>query len=1285
MYSGNHVKREVLRDAQQLGSTLGRQSPAPEAKRENRIYQKRLRRLKQIEDGKRIIMAVASGKVSRVSALVRTAVNHGSGLSAILGLMEKAAEKLYHPKGYEEEEILKGFIMLKFGGARTAAVANHAMGGASKETVRRRMKTAPMKISVLIPSVTEIQENLRSAFQVTVGCIGAIAKETRVYAARALSVSGTCKSEDGQTHPSLIQNHINACKELKDGYIMCIASDGEARRGLSFNLLTMQKPLSPSSPIYPHLRHLELMNLYVGQDDLTGDKDYKHIFKRLRNLLLRSNGVLVDGVLITPQTLESHFRDVALSEKRRSALLNPSDKQDVVLAYNLLKEINQLPPPSSSHSPTFAVARRALNLLGSLFEYLIAPYTSPKMTLSDQLTSLSAAAHILIALYTQHCAKGKFMPVQLFADIMIMIKNAYFCVAKMKAYDPEGEFWLILMGTDRLEVLFGMVRTMTGNDVNPDLLQLAGRLGDASLCAEILARFPHWDRLPRRIKIPEWTEKGEVSQKTDHINPGSWTGDVKVAHATPLTSWRSGHRKGVHILSSLRSPFDWDALKSTPNVDMLQPFGEPVLKRTSEIPPEDDEGTQLDQNNNLPRLDRPDTNTKRLRKEVDIEDLAGAADPSLESTKMTVEVDGKNLNKARVLSELFKHHRHPLSTDRLKRVADIPRFNSNTSDTSTIIDDESVFGGPMLSIHDPVATLLSVGENVFLAVGEVLTIKQANKRMDSIQTDRLKDRTITLTLRIMHLSLRTQDAQTASGNQADWEWKRTHGDTITVPARLCQLINPPVESSAGRPPTFIFQSDELRSVAASLYDSLSREDWAQIPTVSEDPNFPYRNEADEACFICEKDGVSRPDFNALQYCSYCAAKLDWTKVQLVLAHIAAHLLHDARVSKSVPRCGFCGNPDPECRFQFKPGSKALDVNKCSGCRVFNATGITQLRYGPASKSTKRSPSSNVPLKCPLCPAKAPLVWKYSLVPHLQQVHRADPQKYESHWKLGPSEEKWLKKVYNNRLVVKRTTQKTFASKQKRTMKISEAHSSRLAGTEREEADENTARPTRTSTESFIDDDNQDEEEEEAEEGEDDEDGEEEEMEEDEGEEEMDDEDEEDVENEAGGLDEEEVDDEDSDRQEKEIEVEPSNEDLNLSAPLTQARQSEASSSTSGAAAASSSTHGDDMEVDVSPEYEPPHQPNPPPPAIPPPAPIPAPTAEVDNQGRPLPMRRLRGGTMSFDATKQAVRRVIVSGRTMRLRASGQGDSMTEDAGSFGYIGVKDDDKPVADSRKAEAV
>ncbi|KAH6894791.1 hypothetical protein BKA70DRAFT_1027368, partial [Coprinopsis sp. MPI-PUGE-AT-0042] len=83
-------------------------------------------------------------------------------------------------------------------------------------------------------------------------------------------------------------------------------------------------------------------------------------------------------------------------------------------------------------------------------------------------------------------------------------KNRFFCVAKAKGDDPKPKLWLMLLGTDSLKELFGMLRTMVGNDANFDLLRLSYRLGCTTMTeiANILALYPHWDRAPRHRKIP---------------------------------------------------------------------------------------------------------------------------------------------------------------------------------------------------------------------------------------------------------------------------------------------------------------------------------------------------------------------------------------------------------------------------------------------------------------------------------------------------------------------------------------------------------------------------------------------------------------------------------------------------------------------------------------------------------------------------------------------------------------------------------------------------------------
>ena len=70
----------------------------------------------------------------------------------------------------------------------------------------------------------------------------------------------------------------------------------------------MKYKLQPTSPIYRLLSNLSLMNLEVGADDITCDKDYKHVLKQFRNLTLRGRGFKVHGVQIYTSVLWAHLR-----------------------------------------------------------------------------------------------------------------------------------------------------------------------------------------------------------------------------------------------------------------------------------------------------------------------------------------------------------------------------------------------------------------------------------------------------------------------------------------------------------------------------------------------------------------------------------------------------------------------------------------------------------------------------------------------------------------------------------------------------------------------------------------------------------------------------------------------------------------------------------------------------------------------------------------------------------------------------------------------------------------
>ena len=134
-------------------------------------------------------------------------------------------------------------------------------------------------------------------------------------------------------------------------------------------------------------------------------------------------------------------------------------------------------------------------LLRKLYAHLLKAYTNVDLTLHQRLTHLSAVAHLIIAFYAKE--KGGSMPSQLYFDLMTMIKNAYFCVAKTQVDDPEGSFWIILLGSDPLKALFGKVHTISGCDSNVDQLQLVNRTDSAVICTNILVEHLEWEQGPR--------------------------------------------------------------------------------------------------------------------------------------------------------------------------------------------------------------------------------------------------------------------------------------------------------------------------------------------------------------------------------------------------------------------------------------------------------------------------------------------------------------------------------------------------------------------------------------------------------------------------------------------------------------------------------------------------------------------------------------------------------------------------------------------------------------------
>ncbi|KAK6984091.1 hypothetical protein R3P38DRAFT_2663109 [Favolaschia claudopus] len=895
------------------------------------------------------------------------------------------------------------------------------------------------------------------ASEATVVAFGVLDKDPRVYSPRPCCISGTDKTEKAPEHAKFIRQIIAASnnQRTRDNITyrnICVSSDGEAKRGAALVELTMGRDLDPSSPIYPSLSVLPLMNLRVGEDDLTADKDYRHVFKALRNLSMRLKGINVLGFTITPALIRQHLHSSGHSLAQLNAWLDPNDKQDVLLTYQLLHAIWSLEAPKSTSDPAFLRTREALQIFGKLAYHLVMPYIYVDLSLHQQLVHLSAAAHILFTLYSDRHAATSFMANQTYMNLMIMIKNAFFCVAKAKADNPDGEFFIILLGTDRLEILFGLIRTAIGTDSNCDIYQLSTRISNLTEASIILASRPQWDRSPRRLRLPMIiNEAGEVSANADHITPASWKGDVHVANVSLLTAWVQGRQMAEDLIPQAR---DILSKAEAEGWDMFSPLGSSLVHYLDEDTPEEFE---LDPEFTPASTSEPPTlladapratvsSDSSYNPDGDVEDALAIAEPQGKFSPL-VEINGKMIPKARALSAMMRHRGERSSTDRLKRVAGLPSFNS-MSHSSDIIGDGAL-GAPSLRIGNPVALVVACDEKLFLAVAQVNNLSLAGSPVPSIVLDMLVDSSAKVSVQILKL-VRATIANDPS-QKHDWRWSlKFEGLCSNLPGNLVHPLNPAVSILETGKPTYLFDSTTLVTMAAAIHEQMRPADFLLAPKVQRTEAFPYRNQG-AACFLVEHDGVNRQPTDApLGICSNCVPNiaLDSKNGQRILEHMAGHALFDPAFNSGVQQpCGTCLRPSPMCTLFYKSRRGATATRQVDWSRSTCGRPIAFNMASAAVSKDADSPCSNIPVQCSLCDQNSPLVWTYNLEAHCREFHRrtSGPFTYRSPvrngdfiaYEISANERKWMKQKWDSRL--SKTTKTIKAKPKAPPLRISEAH------------------------------------------------------------------------------------------------------------------------------------------------------------------------------------------------------------------------------------------------------
>lgn len=900
------------------------------------------------------------------------------------------------------------------------------------------------------------------------GGLGLLCKEHRMYAARINFISGDCKKESGKEHAVVLKtvlDGVNGTGKETGIRVVSIASDGEARRGAALVQLTFKSQLSSTSPIYPAILPLRFMDLHVGDDDLTCDKDWKHLIKRFRNLLLRDRGVLIQNTKITPATIKEHLRATDKSKEHIHSVTNPEDLQDVKLAFDLLHDIWSLPHATAEESarPGVQEAREALRILGRLLFHLVYAYLCVNISLSNQLAHLAAAAHLLLVLYRNG---GKdFIPTLLYVDLMIMIKNAMYCVAKAKKDTPGADFFLILLGTDRLEIHFGILRTVVGNDANVDILQIAERTGGLLEIADILAKRPNWDRGPRRMQLPALIDGSEdVPPSADHLSPKHLRGDYNVDHVTLLTCWRRGRAMAEEDFGPAVGVLE--QAERDQSISILAPHGTLLVNIPLDTDDIDESSEALGL---LGPLTMGDDTLPQIQSEtlVDIENEIMANDnrtlnddthAEKGNISPTVVVNGKETSKSKLLAQMSRYRNTTSSTDRLKRVQEQERY------TSTQKGAEYDFDSSLLLIHDPVATLVSCDTRLWLAIGEVNGIRYDGKAIDRIGHSILKESAARVSLQLVGLRPISEAERDELNGGEEWRTYRYTGRTFDVLGKCVEPLDPKVATKAGNA-FYLFTSAFLITTTALLVNQMTPATLRTLPKVSPTTEYPYSTSngkqtstsvasrhfsltisSGKRSFLAIQDTgtLDREEQPNQSLCSACipSVTLDLADGQRVLEHIGAHILFDSSVNEEDEPCGLCLRPSSLCRYVVVKGRGAkaslrVDVERSSGC-----TRPVNYQYARAAVSVTSAPCSNVPLPCPLCPRSEPAVWRYNLKHHLINTHSSTAAaSYTSLWEIQDDELDAMKHVWTTRHAkAAKKTRKSKKSK-KLTLLVSREHMS----------------------------------------------------------------------------------------------------------------------------------------------------------------------------------------------------------------------------------------------------
>eukprot|EP00798_Chlamydomonas_sp_ICE-L_P005309 gene5309-18554_t len=515
-------------------------------------------------------------------------------------------------------------------------------------------------------------------------------------------------------------------------------------------------------------------------------------------------------------------------------------------------------------------------------------------------------------------------------------ETVFWNVAKIQLYYPESAFYVFMQGTDCGEQLFAVLRTLTHN-TNFDPFELNTSLGTAQKINAVFERHPDWSRASKRLQAT-----------TDHANPTSWRGDVVVDTDSELLAkvWKKGHDAAIVAIRA-SSLLDADDAKKYLNFFELSSLKSPKCTLSCPI-----EGKCAGVKARISEED-----------EDDQDDIIEVADDEDEDN----EVDDTEDNAT------------PPLEDMLATTEETGCRHKQMSQPWIIGQQRDWYAEAQLCTGDPVAAVVSCGSILALGVFrvKVLHVPWGNGAAGLSNAD-----TTFVAAKVVPLDM-TTTCKPEGGLTLAFDVGILQGifeeevDTIPLVAGIVPTdTSPPIVVSA----TFPYcggdtHKGRLLCNGAPIMASSSQAQPTQVPSTLRDTM--------HACRVLS--GVNG---------QACGIMVKLTNMR---EHVAMHTLrgHCGGVCGVTPTadesCGFCGMIRSHGGCTVKLGKGSAGSTKIeSQCQYAN----NNLGYGSITNQSKAAPSTNRPVECKICKAvegnskEQYCVWSYQYLNHLQKAHPA---------------------------------------------------------------------------------------------------------------------------------------------------------------------------------------------------------------------------------------------------------------------------------------------------------